>query len=118
MDALVRGEYATRTVTILDGDGDALDLTGASVYFTATRRLSDAAAAALISKETGAGIEHLTQSGDTVGQATITFDPADTSSLEAYRVDLHFAVWAVIATHPYPTQRGTLTVNSAAANPA
>jgi hypothetical protein len=119
MDAISRGETTTRTITVRDGAEALLDLTGKELLFVATRRLSDTPADAVISKETGDGITHAAdQPGVGKGLASITFDAADTASLEAYRVDLHFAVWLVSASLPYVLQRGVLTVNAVAANPA
>ena len=97
MDAITRGDAATRTITVLDGTGAAVDLTAVTLKFTAKRRASDAQAAAVIAKSTGAGIVNQTQSGATLGKATLTILSADTASLEAYRVDLHYDIEATIS---------------------
>lgn len=108
MDALIRGDAATRTITILDGNEEALDLTGVTIVFTARRRIGDAA---LITKSTADGITIASpQSGATKGKATIAFVAADTSALENYRVDLHVSVVVTIGGLPYTSQVDVLTV--------
>jgi hypothetical protein len=112
MDALVRGDDTTRIITIVNADGDALDLTGCTLRFTAKRRRTDAQAAAVISKVTPTQIALATQSGATLGTATLTIDAADTASLEAMRIDLLYDVELVTATgKKYTTETGTLTIN-------
>ena len=45
---LYAGEYTTWGVTVTDVDGGALDLTGATVYFTAKQSLTEADSTAVI----------------------------------------------------------------------
>jgi hypothetical protein len=106
---MTRGTSATVTVTILDGDGAALDLTGTTLHFTAKRSLRDAQADAVIAKVTGAGITHRTpQSG---GIADVAIAPADTSGLAPYPIALAYDVELVSGVDVYATESGTLTVS-------
>lgn len=81
------GDDRTITLTFKDGAGALEDLTGQTVKF---RAYDDAGIE--IAKSTGFGITHLAQSGDTLGQAQVTFVPADTrqwskSTLLQYAVE-------------------------------
>lgn len=112
MDAITRGDDSSRIITIVDADGDPLDLTGCTIRFTAKRRRSDAQAEAVISKVTPTQIAINAQTGDTLGTATLTIDAADTASLEAMRIDLAYDVQlTTVAGKVYTTETGTLTIN-------
>ena len=84
-----KGEDKNYTITVVDENGDRVDLTGWTLEFEVKPKAGDADPAS-IAKSTGIGITHLTQSGATLGQATLDFDPADTSGLTAglYKYDL------------------------------
>lgn len=75
--AIVRGDTAVLDVAITRS-GSPVDLTGATLWFTAKRAKSDPDAVAVIAKSTASGITVTSASG---GTATITIDPDDTSDL-------------------------------------
>jgi hypothetical protein len=103
-----RGTEAPITFTVVDGDGDPLDLTGYTLNFRATQR---PVATLTISKATGSGIVHATQSGATIGQATLTLVAADTSSAPAYPIALEYQLEATPPTGgPYVVEAGYLIV--------
>lgn len=99
--AMTRGDSYAFTVTVLDGAGAALDLTGKTLRMTLVRQPY---ADATIIKNTGAGIVHQTQSGATLGKATITLDPADTSALPAVPVAFRGDVQLTSGGLPYTTE--------------
>lgn len=76
-------------VRVIDGVNQPVNLTGASVWFTAKRSYSDDDATAFIRKGTTNttldGIEVLDATG---GQVVINIEPSDTSGLEAGTVML------------------------------
>jgi hypothetical protein len=107
--AMTRGTTALVTLTLVDGAGAALDLTGTTLRFTAKRSLRDAQADAVIAKVTGAGITHRTpQSG---GIADVAIAPADTSGLAPHPIALAYDVELVSGADVYSTETGTLTVS-------
>lgn len=78
--SMYAGDSRTLTIAVVDGDGAAVNLTGASIEWGLW---SDAdATTLLISKSTSSGITILTQSGDTLGKFRVTLAPADTSGLQ------------------------------------
>jgi hypothetical protein len=80
--SLYRGDDATFTVTANDSSGNAVDLSGTTLIWTAKRSKFDADADAVLQKKSSdGGVTILTQSGATLGQATITVDAVDTDSL-------------------------------------
>ena len=107
-----RGDTASFTTTILDGNDAPLDLTGKTLAFTAKRDKADAQADAIIAKTTGAGITHATQSELTLGQATITILPDDTEDLPTYSVALDYDIELTNGADTYTTEAGTLTVSA------
>lgn len=74
--SLPRGDSATYLLTVTDDDDDAIDITGLGIELEIKSALG-AADPATIRKTVGAGITLLTQSGDTLGQATIEIDSTD-----------------------------------------
>ena len=80
--AVNRGDNVTWTFQVLD-DGDPMDLTTLRrIRFTVKNKSDDADSDALIrlSDETS-GVTVLTQSGDTLGQFTVSLTHADTKTL-------------------------------------
>jgi hypothetical protein len=73
-----RGDTETFTVTLTDGAGDPLDLTGLDVTFTVKRNFGDAVP--FIQKTFSDGIDMAGASGDS-GVLTITIEPEDTADL-------------------------------------
>lgn len=82
--SMTRGDSATFT-SVVTRSGAAVNLTAGTVWFTAKYRASDADAAAVFQKLTGAGV-----TGDAGGTVTVTLSPADTAGLPAYPTTL---VW-------------------------
>lgn len=85
----IRNDDSTWQMTLKKIDGSAYDLTGCSFTFRVKTNRTDPDSDKLIIKTTGDGISE----GDTTGIVTITFIPADTSSLTidykyAYDVEL------------------------------
>lgn len=77
---LYKGIEWTRRITVTDDDtGERTDLTGLTVVFQLRRRTSETA---LIDLTVGDGITLLAQSGDTLGQADVVIDGADSALLE------------------------------------
>jgi len=79
-----KGESKTLLLTISDSDGVRLDITGFTIEFQVKLKDGDADPP-LISKSVGSGITILTQSGGTLGQATVKIDSADTTGLTAQK---------------------------------
>lgn len=77
---IFKGEDKTYRLTITDADNERVDITGFALQFEVKLDVGDADPA-IISKTVGAGITILTQSGSTLGQATVEVDSADTSPL-------------------------------------
>lgn len=75
--SFTRGDTAVYAFAVTM-DGSALDLTGATVVFSAKRALADSAA--LITKTIGNGLTLIDAEG---GRVDLTFNPADTRDLEA-----------------------------------
>lgn len=78
---LYKGIEWTRRITITDDDtGERTDLTGKTVTFEIRRRSSSGV---LVSVESGSGITHLAQSGDTIGQADLVVGTSESAVLTA-----------------------------------
>jgi hypothetical protein len=84
--SMTRGDTTEFDVTLTDSDGDALNLAGLTLTFTAKRRPTDTDADAVFQKTNGAGIAVTSESG---GLATVTVDAADTEGLTFTR-SLHW----------------------------
>jgi hypothetical protein len=85
---MTRGDDRTFTVTITDSAGAVVDISEATLVWTARRSFGGAA---VIEKATDAGIT----AGETTGQATLAIDAADTIALPAAVTDL---VWDLAVT--------------------
>lgn len=105
---MTRGDTKELLLEIDGEDGTPLDLTTWTVAFTARRSPLDATA--VITKTTSSGIIRATQSGATLGQATVMLDPADTSSLPAYSTTLVYDVQLSQGSVRRTTEDGTLTI--------
>lgn len=89
-----RGEGRTFRLTIRDKYKQPQNLTDHELQMD-VRDGDDESATLLFSKSIGSGIELETQSGDTLGQALITLDPADTTtSVPEGGGSYKFDVWA------------------------
>jgi hypothetical protein len=91
---VARGAHAVIRLTFWDEDDARFDLTDHEIRFRVAASLGGAVE---LTRTVGDGIELLTQSGDTIGQADLTLTPAETSSLA---VGLH--VYEVRITTPSP----------------
>jgi hypothetical protein len=106
---IVRGDTVAITITVTLA-GVAVDLTGASVWFTAKRHLTDADASAVFQLTVGAGIVLTNAAG---GVATATILPAHTSGLTGESTRLHFDVQVKPAAGTVHTvARGALVVRA------
>jgi hypothetical protein len=75
---MTRGDDATFVIVAVDALNKPVNLSGATLRFTAKKSRTDAVPT--LSKSTGSGITHTDPAN---GQAELTFVPADTSSLYA-----------------------------------
>ena len=73
---IYKGESKKFRLTVVDEDGEAIDITGSTPHLRVKRDLADADPAVIIKTGT-----LLTQSGATLGQADFDFVPGDTSAL-------------------------------------
>lgn len=78
--SMTRGDLASFTLTMVDGTGEALDLTGLTLSFTAKRRYLDLDDDAVIAKSDLDGI--VVDDDPTSGLAVLTIMPEDTDDLE------------------------------------
>lgn len=76
---VIRGDQQAYSITLTEGDGTALDLTGLDVTFMAKRHLQDLDADALITKTATDGIA--VNVDPTTGLAVLTLTPDDTELL-------------------------------------
>jgi len=81
---MYRGDDKTITLTFTDSDGNAIDITDYTVYFTVKNSVSDSDANAKISKDV------TSHTNPTSGITQIALTPSDTSSLNpgAYEYDI------------------------------
>ena len=81
---LIRGDDKTYTVTFLDSDGVAIDITGYTVFFTVKANLTDSDDNAIIKKDI------TSHSDPTNGQTELSFAASDTDGVEegTYYFDL------------------------------
>lgn len=82
--SMFRGDDRTITVTVVDANG-AVDLTTATLRFTAKRALGDYDSDAIITKTTGSGISH--GANPALGVATVTIGKADTEDEDVDDLD-------------------------------
>jgi hypothetical protein len=99
----VRGDTEIYDLTVTDSVGSPIDLTGGILQFTVKVGHSDPDILAVINKTTvsGAGIDLAVQSGNTLGMAYITLEPADTELMLApfdYHYDVQWSTPAGIVT--------------------
>lgn len=83
------GTDNTLDLVLVDGANQPLNLTGASIWFTAKRRYSDTDADAIIQKTVGDGITVDNAAG---GLAHVTLLPEDTFDLPFYRQTFRYDV--------------------------
>lgn len=74
-----RGDHETYDLALTQASGAALNLTGATVWFTAKHRASDADADAAIAKSSPAG--GITIANAAEGLCTLELEPDDTADL-------------------------------------
>lgn len=80
---IYRGDSATLYLTVTDSDGEAFDLTGYTIKFTATGRVTISKTSAV-----GGGIEITNAAG---GLATITLLTTDTATVGEYSYDVEIS---------------------------
>ena len=88
-----KGESKTLQLTILDCERNAVDLTGATLYFTVKGNLNDCKV--LFQKTSAQASEILILSPATDGVAEIYISPSDTSALDAG--DYKYDIWVVLS---------------------
>ena len=80
-----RGDSKTLELTVTDGNGDAVNLTGAYIWFTVKKRAKDVDSKAVITKATanvdGGGDEQILITSGSLGLVEIYLVPADTEDL-------------------------------------
>lgn len=104
-----KGNTKTVPLTLSINGYDALDLTGASIKFTAKMSPSDPQGEAVIEKTNGDGI---TVVSATDGQITVDFIPADTEDAEEL-LPITFDIEVSTSTSEvYTVQRGVLTITN------
>jgi len=79
---MIRGVTKTFRIVVSDEAGDAVDLTGATVYFWVKENVSDTTPVITKNSDNAGEAEILTQAGDTLGKADIFLNPNDTQSLD------------------------------------
>ena len=84
--SLIRGDTATYTITIVDSDSVAVDITGWIVWMTIKENFSDTDLQAKVQKEV------TVHTNPTGGITTITIAASDTASLDGgtYKYDIQF----------------------------
>ena len=92
--SMVKGSSKTLRLTVYGEDGELLNLTGATLYFTVKNSTLVTTLFAKVSSNV-AQIEILTQSGLTLGQADVKIVPSDTSSAAA--ATYTYDAWAVLS---------------------
>lgn len=106
---MVRGDTASWDIACTLEDGSAVDLTGATIYFTAKKSHADADSAAVFQKSTSDGIA-VTDAAN--GKCRVTLTSADTSGLSTYAVTLYVDLEVVEADGNVATAAvGTLVVS-------
>lgn len=74
---VIRGDDVTLNLTCKDNDGNPIDITGYTVFFTVKENINDPDADAVISKQT------TSHSNPTAGITTIDLSETDTDQCEA-----------------------------------
>lgn len=86
----VRGDNYTLDLEISDADGDAVDLTGATVFFTVKKNFQDTDANALISKSV------TSHTSPTEGLTSIPLTSSDTDFEGSYYYDIKIKVGSTL----------------------
>ena len=92
--SMTKGSSKTLRLTVYGEDGELLNLTGATLYFTVKNSTLVTTLFAKVSSNP-AQIEILTQSGLTLGQADVKVVPSDTSASAA--ATYTYDAWAVLS---------------------
>jgi hypothetical protein len=105
-----RGDTNNYTGTVLDSAGAVVNLTGATLRFTAKLNRSDADnATGVIVKSTGAGITHISAPA---GTYRITLLPADTSALTTATLYFWDLQLTVAGGDVFTVDKGTMTITT------
>lgn len=110
-----KGERVALALQVLDDDGLPVDLTGATLKFTAKRSLDDTDDRALIAKDNlDEGLGGIAITDAELGQAEIQLEPENTETLKSgtYYFDVKYESGdsSVIT---YPIRLGYLQINEA-----
>lgn len=89
---MIRGDSKTFSTALTDAAGNAIDLTGATVWMTAKSAFTDLDADAVFQKSTGDGITHL---DDASGLIQVVLDPEDTEDLDGTKHRLVYDIQVV-----------------------
>jgi hypothetical protein len=109
-EELFRGNDRTLTVTAKDPeDGSDFSLTGATVWFTAKRHVTDPDEEAVFSKKTGGGGIVVLAEPDN-NQARVSINRVDTADLPFRKVELECDVQTLIEGKAHTVARGILVV--------
>lgn len=104
---MVRGDTKEWSFAVVDELGAAVNLTGASAFFTAKNFLADTDLQAVFQKTEVNGVTITAGSG---GTGSIKLVPTDTSSLSDVRIDLAFDFQVKVGGNTYTPARGNLIV--------
>lgn len=88
--SMTRGDTPTFDLTITDAAGDAVDLTDATIAFTAKRSIADSAT--VFQKTVGSGVTVTNAAG---GLASVLLAAGDTTALPDRTIALHYDVEVV-----------------------
>jgi len=86
---LTRGDSKTIITPLADAAGDPIDLTGATVWFTAKEDFTDTDDAATFQKSTADGI---TVIDEDTGVIQVDIEPEDTADLDGVRTRLFYDI--------------------------
>lgn len=89
---IVRGTSRTLALTVKDGDGNAVDLTGARVVMTVKCRVKDVDP--VIQKDSDNGVSEVEITGPLAGTAKIYLQPGDTQTLDPG--PYVFDIWVIL----------------------
>ncbi len=111
---IYQGEDKTLELVVTGSDDAAIDITGASLFFSVKRQYDDADADAVIAKSTAAASD-LNITGAASGQAEIYLVPADTAAsvLGAATYFRDLWIWQLSSSKWYNISSSTMQVRSA-----
>lgn len=90
---IIRGSSRTLALTVTDGEGDPVNLTGGRIIMTVKCRISDSEV--LFQKDSDEGAAEIEITNASSGEAKIYIQPSDTSGLAA--ASYVFDVWVLLS---------------------